>query len=94
MNAAMFAYRVAITPDAMQGRVQSATGMLAMGLNPAGPLLGGALVELWGGHWAFAGFAGILAVTAIVASLSQGIRRMRPLEANAGQSPPPEPSEQ
>jgi hypothetical protein len=80
INAALFAYRVAITPDAMQGRVQSANGMIAMGLTPIGPLLGGALIELWGGRAAFAGLATLLVVAAVIATLSRGIRTMRQLD--------------
>lgn len=36
--------------------------------------------ELWGGHWAFAAFAGICAATAVIATASRGVRKMRPLE--------------
>ena len=80
INAGLFGYQIAITPDAMQGRVDSAINLLAMCLAPLAPLLGGLLVARLDGHWAFAVFAGILAVAAVIATFSKGIRRMRPLE--------------
>lgn len=80
INAGMFAYQIAITPDAMQGRVDSAISLFAMGLSPLAPLLGGLLVEQTSGQWAFLAFAGVLAVTALFASVSKGIRSMRPLD--------------
>lgn len=80
VNATMFAYRIAITPDVMQGRAQSTTGMIAMALNPIGPLLGGLLIELWGGQWAFAGPAVIVAAAAGIATAGRGVRKMRPLD--------------
>lgn len=80
INAGLFGYQVAITPDAMQGRVDSAISLLAMGLQPLAPILGGVLVAAWGGPWAFAGFAAALVVAAIIATASRGIRKMRPLD--------------
>jgi MFS family permease len=79
LNAALFSYQIAITPDAMQGRVDSVLNVLAMGLTPLAPLAGGLLVEHLGGAWAFLVFAGVLAVAAVIASASKGIRHMRPL---------------
>jgi MFS family permease len=80
INAGLFAYQIAITPDAMQGRVDGTISLFAMGLAPLAPLLGGLLVERAGGQWAFLAFACVLAVAALIASLSRGIRRMRPLD--------------
>ncbi|MEQ7128632.1 MFS transporter [Actinopolymorpha sp. B11F2] len=80
LNAALFGYQIAITPDAMQGRVDSVLGVLAQALNPLAPLAGGVLVTHAGGRWAFVVFAGVLAVAAVIASVSKGIRHMRPLD--------------
>ncbi|MGW0228891.1 MFS transporter [Actinopolymorpha singaporensis] len=79
LNAALVGYQIAITPDHMQGRVDSAIGLLAQCLQPLAPLLGGAVVAWWGGRGGFLAFAGILAVAAVVASLSKGVRKLRPL---------------
>ncbi|MET9022024.1 MFS transporter [Actinopolymorpha sp. NPDC004070] len=79
LNAALVGYQIAVTPDRMQGRVDSAIGLLAQCLQPLAPLLGGLVVAWWGGRGGFLVFAGILAVAAVVASLSNGIRNLRPL---------------
>lgn len=84
INAGLFAYEVAITPDAMQGRVASAGSMLSQGLQPLAPLVGGVLVAHVGGNWAFAFFAGVLGVAAVIATCSRGVRGMRSLEELAG----------
>ncbi len=79
LNAAMVGYQIAVTPDRMQGRVDSAIGLLAQCLQPLAPLVGGVVVAWWGGRGGFLTFAGILAVAAVVASLSKGVRNLRPL---------------
>ncbi|WP_020575822.1 MFS transporter [Actinopolymorpha alba] len=86
INAGLFGYQIAITPDAMQGRVDGAISLFATSLGPFAPLLAGVLVELWGGQWAFAAFATFLAVAAVIASVSRGIRTMRPLDRDADQA--------
>ena len=47
-----FAYRIALIPDGLQGRVNSGFRLFAFGLNPAGAALGGWLLERGGGAWA------------------------------------------
>lgn len=80
LNATVFAYQIAITPDSMQGRVDNTIGMLAQGLSPLGPLVAGVLTERWNGAVTLAGFAAVLGIAAVVATASKGIRRMRPIE--------------
>ncbi|GAB3415511.1 MFS transporter [Flindersiella endophytica] len=80
LNAGLFGYQIAITPDAMQGRVDSTIGLLAQGLQPVAPLAAGLLFTTVGGQWAMACFAAVLAATAAGSVLSKGIRGMRPLE--------------
>jgi len=88
INAAVFGYVIAITPDSMQGRVDSALNTVSTGLSPLAPLAGGLLVEYVGGGWAMLTFAGVLAVAAVIASASKAIRHMRPLSElhEAGQA--------
>lgn len=81
VNATFFAYQIATTPDAMQGRVMGTIGTLSQALSPLGPLLAGLLVEAAGGSWAFGCLALILGVAAIYALTSQGIRRLDPIES-------------
>ena len=80
INAGLFAYQIAITPDSMQGRVDSTISLFAMGLAPFAPLLGGFLLERVDELWAFLAFALVLGIAALIASVSKGIRRMRPLD--------------
>ncbi len=77
-NAALFGYQAAITPDRLQGRVVSVIFMAAMSLASISSLLGGAFVHWWGGPAAVLAFAGLLAVAAVIATMSKGIREMRP----------------
>lgn len=80
INAGLFGYQIAITPDAMQGRVDSAGNLVAQALSPFAPLVGGLVVSRWGGGWAMGVFAAMLGIAAVIASTSRGIRSMRPLE--------------
>lgn len=89
VNAALFGYQIAITPDAMQGRVDSTISLLAMGLQPLAPLAGGLLVATLDGRWAFVGFAAVLALAALIAVLSKGIRHLAPLETLTTESKDP-----
>ena len=79
-NAALFGYQAAITPDRLQGRVLSVIFMVAMSAAAVAPLLAGVLVTEWGPSAAILLFAAAVSVGALIASLSPGIRSMRPLE--------------
>jgi predicted MFS family arabinose efflux permease len=78
-NAAVFGYQLAITPDRLQGRVSSVLMLFVGGIQPLAPLAGGLLVETWGGRTAIIACAAVLAVAAVAATLSRGIRNMRPI---------------
>ncbi len=78
-NAALFGYQAAITPDRLQGRVLSVIFLVAMSAAAVAPLLAGVLVTTWGPSAAILVFAASVAVGALIASLSPGIRSMRPL---------------
>ncbi len=84
-NAALFGYQAAVTPDRLQGRVMSVIFMAAMSLSSLASLLGGALVQWWGGPATVLAFAGVMAISAVTATLSRGIRTMRPLSELAAQ---------
>jgi len=79
VNAALFGYQAAVTPDRLQGRVMSVIIMAAMSLASIGALLAGALVHWWGGPATVLTFSAILMISAFAATFSTGIRRMRPL---------------
>jgi predicted MFS family arabinose efflux permease len=78
-NAALFGYQAAITPDRLQGRVVSVIHLSAMSLASLAALLGGLLVHKWGGPTAILVFSAVMAVSAIAATVSKGMRKMRPL---------------
>jgi MFS family permease len=78
-NSALLGYQAAVTPDRLQGRVVSVILTGAMGLAAASPLFAGAMVDWWGGPVAVLAFAGVMALAALAAMLSKGIRDMRPL---------------
>jgi predicted MFS family arabinose efflux permease len=86
-NAALFGYQAAITPDRLQGRVLSVIFLAAMSASAAAPLLAGVFVTAWGSPTAILIFAASVAVAALTATLSAGIRTMRPIEEAAPAQP-------
>jgi MFS family permease len=85
-NAALFGYQAAVTPDRLQGRVMSVILMGAMSLASISSLLGGLFVHWWGGPATVLAFSGIMAIAAVTATVSKGIRKMRPLSEVAAES--------
>ncbi|NUR69368.1 MAG: MFS transporter [Hamadaea sp.] len=78
-NAALFGYQAAVTPDRLQGRVMSVIFLLATSLASLSALLGGTLVHLVGGPATVLVFAAFMGLSAVAATTSQGVRRMKPL---------------
>lgn len=76
VNAGVGAYRMAITPHAMQGRVASAGGFLALSVMPLAPLLGGTLLDRYGGSAAIAGLVLASALLALLLTASRSIREV------------------
>jgi len=79
-NATLIGYQTAITPDRLQGRVLSVIFLAAMSAATVAPLLAGVLVTAFGGKVTVLLFAASVSAGALTASLSPGIRSMRPLE--------------
>ena len=79
-NAALFGHLAAITPDRLQGRVVSVVIVVATSVASAAPLLAGSMITTWGGPAAVLVFAACVAGSAVAASVSRGIRSMRPVE--------------
>jgi MFS family permease len=80
INAALFGYQAAITPDRLQGRVMSIVFMVALSLATFAPIAAGFSVGWLGGPGTVLVFAGSLAVAALVTTVSNGMRQMRPIE--------------
>jgi MFS family permease len=80
-NAGIGAYRAAITPDQLQGRVGSALNFVGLGLLPLAPVLGAFLLGALGGTVAIAALIAATAVSALIPTLSRHIRSVpRPSE--------------
>lgn len=73
-NAGVGAYRMAVTPPELQGRVASASQFVAVSILPAGPLLGGVLLERYGGPATVAALVALLALLALYLTASRSIR--------------------
>jgi predicted MFS family arabinose efflux permease len=67
-------YRLAIIPDALQGRVNSVFRLIAQGLRPLGLGLTGILIERWGVAGTTLTFAAVLAAMALVTTLNSHVR--------------------
>ena len=79
-NAALFGYQAAITPDRLQGRVVSVIFLAATSAAAAAPVLAGVFVAVRGGPAAILFFAGAVTLSAVAATISKGLRAMRPIE--------------
>jgi MFS family permease len=75
-NAALFGYQAAITPDHLQGRVVSVVLLAATSAAALAPALAGVLLAHLAGHAALLVFPILVAVSAVVATSSSGIRTM------------------
>jgi predicted MFS family arabinose efflux permease len=79
VNAALFGYQAAVTPDRLQGRVISVIFTMAMALASVAALLAGVLIDWWGGPATILVLSGIMSISAVVATFSKGMRGLRPL---------------
>jgi hypothetical protein len=73
-NAGMSAYRMTITPEALVGRVQAASRVLAMLPMPLAPVLAGALLTGLGGGAALLACGAVCGLVALVPTLSRHVR--------------------
>jgi MFS family permease len=83
-NAVQFAYRLALIPDELQGRVNSAFRMLAFGFQPIGGAIGGVLIQVFGPKTAALFFAAVTVCLALATTFNRHVREARPIgEARA-----------
>ena len=73
-NAALSSYRIAITPDHLQGRGQTATNFLASVAMPLGPLIGGLLMERLGSTVTLNVVIAALTAGALLLTASRAVR--------------------
>lgn len=74
-NVVQLAYRIALIPDGLQGRVHSSFRLIAHGLNPLGALACGWALEHWGGTWAVAAFAAVYLALAAATAADPVVRK-------------------
>jgi len=85
-NVVQFSYRIALIPDALQGRVNSTFRLIAFGLGPVGAGLSGVLVERIGAAATVATFASWYLLLAVLSSLNTHVRAAAPLNRVAAGS--------
>ena len=73
-NAGIGAYRVAVTPPELVGRVQSTSQFVSMSMMPLAPVLGGALLAWCGGTAAVLALGALTAAVALLPTLSRSVR--------------------
>ena len=73
-NAGIGAYRMALTPPELQGRVQSTSQFSSMLTMPLSPVLAGTLLAAVGGSRAIGALIVLTAITALIPTLSRSIR--------------------
>jgi hypothetical protein len=78
-NVVQFSYRLALIPDALQGRVNSTFRLLAFGFMPLGAALSGWVIERFGVLHAVAAFTLWLAVLAVATTLNRHVRDAPPI---------------
>jgi len=89
-NAGTQSYRVAITPPELQGRVGSSMQFVGMSMMPVAPVVGGFLLETYGGPAATVGLLVLVTVTALIPTLSVTVRGIpRPAAWPRPDSPAP-----
>ena len=78
-NVVQFSYRLALIPDALQGRVNSTFRLLAFGLNPLGAIAAGFILERTSVVTTVLLFAAWYLMLAIVSTLNGDVRHARPI---------------
>jgi MFS family permease len=87
-NVVQFSYRVALIPDALQGRVNSVFRLLAFGFMPIGASLSGVAIEQVGVRAAIVMFAACFFLIAILTTLNRHVREAAPIDRAALGSDP------
>ena len=73
-NAGIGAYRLAVTPETLVGRTQSFSQFTSMSAMPLAPVLAGGTLTLLGGEAAVLVLGGLIALTALIPTLSPVVR--------------------
>jgi MFS family permease len=74
LNSGLFGYQMLITPNHLQGRAQSAFMFMSNSAAPLAPFLGGVFLGTLGARTALLVFGALLAVGAVLLTISRSIR--------------------
>jgi hypothetical protein len=85
-DAVVHGYRIAMTPDRLLGRVESAWSTFALLMAPFGPLLAGVLIADVSARAAIGVFAGVAFVLALWGTLSPSLRTAPSLDRLAAEA--------
>lgn len=80
-NAVVLSYRLALIPDHLQGRVNSAVRLITYGCVPLGVAVAGVLLQTIGAPSTVLAYAGIMVLLALFATLNPHVRHAPPLVA-------------
>jgi hypothetical protein len=86
LNAIVGAYSIALVPDRLMGRVESAANVLTAGANPISRLTAGLLLSAFSGNTAIIIWAGAAFLVALAAWSSRAIRDVPQLESVSGRT--------
>lgn len=75
-NVVVGAYQIRITPPHLMARVSAVIGTVSWGTIPLGSLLGGLMLDHYGGTTPLAILGGLMFVVALAVTLSGGVRRV------------------
>jgi MFS family permease len=78
-NVVQFSYRLALIPDQLQGRVNSAFRLIAWGSQPLGAAAAGVLLEAVGVTATILAFSAVFVVIGVAAAASREIRTAKPI---------------
>lgn len=79
-NVVQFSYRLALIPDALQGRVNSTFRLLAFGFNPLGQATAGILLATIGVTYTILIFGSVSVFLSLMTTLNSYVRNARPIE--------------
>lgn len=79
-NVVQFSYRLALIPDALQGRVNSVFRLTAFGFQPIGAALAGVLIQAFGAVTTILLFSAWLIGLAVLTTVNRHVRNAPPLE--------------
>ncbi|QUQ64545.1 MFS transporter [Kutzneria sp. CA-103260] len=83
-NVAISAYQLALTPDAIRGRVLGASSLISYGAIPLGSLLGGLFLDWFGARPTVAALTVWMVALSVTATVSRGVRQApEPVAAGA-----------